>query len=443
MTISPTDSSLAACLTKLQTKSQNPAVLATFDAMYRRYLSGDDGHIPWEKVSPLFPEDQHTIHQLTPAHRELGIAQAGLVGILKLNGGLGTTMGCTGAKSAIPIMGNDTFLDIIAAQVLTLREQYNAKFPLILMNSFYTTEDTHRVLEGKLDFIELFQHEFPRIVRETGLPFENSDAPLQEWAPPGHGDVLLSLITSGTAQTLLDQGTQYLLISNADNLGPTFSPEILGYLLDNHIDFLVETTPKTALDVKGGTVIRKDGQLTLLERTQVEAAHIPQFEDVSTFKVFNTNNIWLNLEALMQKATNQSLILPLIVNPKKVQDVEIIQLESAVGSAVSLFERSALLVVDRDRFLPVKKTSDLLRVLNKLSGTPELILEPPMHHMDGFRACFQDLPRLEALQYLKLSGHIQFGPGVVLRGRVSIENHADTPEIFSHCVIENQDLTYP
>jgi UTP--glucose-1-phosphate uridylyltransferase len=51
--------------------------------------------------------------------------------------------------------------------------------------------------------------------------------------------------------------------------------------------------------------------------------------------------------------------LDLIVNPKNVEGKKIIQLEVAAGAAISNF-KSVGLVVPRKRFLPVKKSGDLL-----------------------------------------------------------------------------------
>lgn len=40
--------------------------------------------------------------------------------VLKLNGGLGTSMGLDKAKSLLPVKGDDSFLDLTAKQVSTV-----------------------------------------------------------------------------------------------------------------------------------------------------------------------------------------------------------------------------------------------------------------------------------------------------------------------------------
>src|SRR3954465_11206898 len=62
--------------------------------------------------------------------------------VLRLNGGLGTSMGLTAAKSLLEAKDGLSFLDVIARQVLALREAHDARLPLVLMDSFSTREDS-------------------------------------------------------------------------------------------------------------------------------------------------------------------------------------------------------------------------------------------------------------------------------------------------------------
>jgi len=54
--------------------------------------------------------------------------------VLKLNGGLGTSMGLEKAKSLLPVKDGKTFLDLIAEQIVYTREQFGSKVRFILMN---------------------------------------------------------------------------------------------------------------------------------------------------------------------------------------------------------------------------------------------------------------------------------------------------------------------
>ncbi len=307
-----------------------------FVRMYQALLSGQTGLIPWSEIEPLAPQDTVPLNSLKHDGNHLHD-----VAVLKLNGGLGTTMGCTGPKSLVEIKDGKNFLDYLIRQMGKTRSQ------LLLMNSPYTHAETEAYLKGKIDHISFLQHEFPRIDAHTLGPCPD------DWYPPGHGDLYWVLMTTDLLKKIK---AKYLFISNVDNLGATLEPRILNYMIDNNLDFVMEITAKTKLDVKGGTLIRHRDRLTLLERAQVEPAHISDFEDITYFPYFNTNTIWLNIESLKKQ---NNFELPVIVNRKNVKGKDIIQLETAMGAAIGVFSRSAAVIVDRDRFFPVKKMSDL------------------------------------------------------------------------------------
>ena len=67
--------------------------------------------------------------------------------VVKLNGGLGTSMGCKGPKSIIQVRSDQSFLDLTVQQIEHLNKQYDADVPLILMNSFNTDEDTQKIIK--------------------------------------------------------------------------------------------------------------------------------------------------------------------------------------------------------------------------------------------------------------------------------------------------------
>lgn len=114
--------------------------------------------------------------------------------VIKLNGGLGTSMGCHGPKSVIPVRSDLTFLDLTVQQIevcirwfcenetpnlmcsffQSLNRQYNANVPLVLMNSFNTDEDTEKIIRKYKGFqVQIFtfnQSCFPRISKDSLLP---------------------------------------------------------------------------------------------------------------------------------------------------------------------------------------------------------------------------------------------------------------------------------
>ena len=98
--------------------------------------------------------------------------------VVKLNGGLGTSMGCKGPKSVIPVRNDLTFLDLTVQQIEYLNQKFDADVPLILMNSFNTDEDTQKIIKKysgfKVRILTFNQSRYPRINKETLLPVAKS-----------------------------------------------------------------------------------------------------------------------------------------------------------------------------------------------------------------------------------------------------------------------------
>ena len=87
-------------------------------------------------------------------------------------------------------------------------------------------------------------------------------------------------------------------MSNIDNLGATVDLSILKECIQESTEFIMEVTDKTRADVKGGTLINYEGHLRLLEVAQVPPSHLEDFKSVKKFNVFNTNNLWINLNSI-------------------------------------------------------------------------------------------------------------------------------------------------
>lgn len=431
-------------------------VFNAFERGYIAYLRGETGMVRWDDVGPMEAGDAEPLENLeSEAARRVGNARMGEVAWIILNGGLGTSMEMDGPKSLVPVKDGKTFLDLIVDYAADLRKRCGHEIPLILMNSFATQRDSLDAVgdrlsalaaaaRGKLP-VDFLQHRFPRIRREDGLPFgEPWDK--SSWAPPGHGNIFLALQCSGLLDKLLENGYCWAFISNSDNLGAGIHEGILGHLVSNGIDFAMEVTKKTEADVKGGTLARIGGRLELLEVAQVPEEHVSDFARVGTFPVFNTNNIWINLQSLKAALEDGPLPLPLIINKKIVGGTEVAQLETAMGSAIRAFKRAVGILVPRDRFAPVKTTNDLLArrsdayVVGEASPlTPNPLrdpsLGPPVVRLDerfysSVEALDMKIPQapslLEAVSF-DVEGGFVLGRGVSVKGRVRLVNSDDQP----------------
>ena len=170
------------------------------------------------------------------------------------------------------------------------------------MNSFNTDEDTEKIIRKYSGFdvriVTFNQSRYPRIHKESLMPIASdirTEADIEAWYPPGHGDFYKSFYNSGVLDEFIKQGREYVFLSNIDNMGATVDLNILNLCLSEDHEFVMEVTDKTRADVKGGTLIEYEGRLRLLEVAQVPKNHVEEFKSVTKFSVFNTNNLWIKL----------------------------------------------------------------------------------------------------------------------------------------------------
>ncbi len=439
---------MSAATDRMREEGLPEIAVETFARYEQRLGEGEQGTVAEAEIEPL--EDAPGLDEL-PEGDPSAIER---VVVLKLNGGLGTSMGMRQAKSLLEVKRGHTFLDVIVNQVLALRERHGAAIPLLLMNSFATREDSLQALarhpdvelEGlPLDFV---QGRVPKLLADGGGPARWPARTELEWAPPGHGDVFTALAATGLLDELLEPGFEYAFLSNSDNLGAELEPRILSWFAAQGLPFVSEVVDRTEADKKGGHLARRasDGGLLLRETAQVPDDDQAAFEDVSRHRYFNANNIWVDLRALQDalKQRDGVLELPMIVNRKTVDPTDpsspaVVQLETAMGAAIGVFEGAAAVHVPRSRFVPVKKTNDLLvvrsdayrlgedwtvRLAPERDGrVPHVELDPDHFALVGDfdRRFASGPPSLIRCERLEVSGDVSFGEGVTVVGNVRVE----------------------
>jgi UTP--glucose-1-phosphate uridylyltransferase len=438
---------LQASIEKMRREGIPDAAVNTFEHYYEQLREGETGMLPESEIEPV--DDVQDLDELPEGDPPLDQAV-----VIKLNGGLGTSMGMTRAKSLIEAKDGLSFLDIIARQVLGLRERTGARFPLVFMNSFSTHEDTlealaaHDGLESDVppDFM---QNKEPKLLVDGLEPVEWPDDPSLEWCPPGHGDLYTALLTSGMLDQLLDAGYRYAFVSNSDNLGAVLEPRILAWMAREELPFVMEVTDRTEADRKGGHIAHRVGgdgyRYVLRETAQTPEEDLDALQDISRHRYVNTNNLWIDLEALKRVMEERDgvLGLPLIVNRKTVDPgdkstPDVYQLETAMGAAIGVFDGARPVRVTRQRFSPVKTTEDLLALRSdayvltddaRVQLAPERDGTPPVVDLDDehykllrdFEARFPaGEPSLVECDRFEVEGDVTFGAGVVARGSVKV-----------------------
>jgi UTP--glucose-1-phosphate uridylyltransferase len=438
------DDGLRASVEKMEREGVPEAAVNTFRHYYEQLAGGESGLLPESEIDPV--RDVVDAERLPDVDAPLDQAV-----VIKLNGGLGTSMGMDRAKSLLEVKDGLCFLDIIARQVLALREESGARIPLVLMDSFATREDSLALL-GRYEELgsdvpsDFVQHKEPKLLVDGLAPAEWPEDPSLEWCPPGHGDLYPALLTSGMLDALLDRGYRYAFISNSDNLGAVLDPRILAWFAGEGLPYAAEVTDRTEADSKGGHLgrLKSTGGLVLRETAQTPDEDMDAFTDVERHPFFHVNNLWVDLTALRALLSERDgvLGLPMIVNEKTVDPADksspaVYQIETAMGAAIGVFEGAQAIRVPRSRFVPVKKTSDLLVLRSDAyvlgdgarialaegrSSAPLAVLDDDHFKLvRDFDSHFPaGAPSLREAERLIVEGDVTFGRDVAVRGTVTV-----------------------
>ena len=438
-------------LTTAQRKMRDAGVaeqaITVFTHYYRTLEAGATGLISEETIEPLTDIDSIDGVEISPEAAREALSRTV---IIKLNGGLGTSMGLDRAKTLLPVRDGKTFLDLIVEQIVAARRRYDVSLPLILMSSFRTHEDSLEALarhpEIQVDGLPLdfLQNRVPKLRADDLSPVSWEADPSLEWCPPGHGDIYTALVASGVLEALLERGYRYAMTANADNLGAAPSARIAGWFAASGAPYAPELCRRTPADVKGGhlAVRKSDGRIILRDTAQTPADQMRYFTDQFRHPFFHTNNLWFDLRVLRDTLIERDGILglPLIKNSKTVDPADsastpVIQLETAMGAAVEAFEGATAVEVPRSRFLPVKTTNDLLLVRSDayevdedglLQMVPEractVNLDPRYYKkIKDFEARFPaGVPSVRDAESLTVEGDWAFGKDVVATGKAVV-----------------------
>ena len=413
------------------------------------FISEDEiapvGELPTFNQLPTLSEERN--HELLQA-----------CAVIKLNGGLATTMGLEGGpKSLVRAHGQSSFLDLTVRQILSKRENLGSKaLPLILMNSFNTSSQTMESLRKYFDSseqpvaTEIAQSRVPRIEAASLTPYVSSTDPLSEWCTPGHGDLYLSLFVSGLLVELLSHGIKYIFVSNIDNLGAGLDMRIPAWMASQNYPMVMEVSRRCLADRKGGHLAKDvHGTFVLRESAMCKPEEREYFADIERYRYFNTNNLWFDAEALYRLIASQDglLDLPVIRNAKILYDnlgkaCRVYQVESACGSIISSWPEAQALEVPRQRFVPVKGLSDLMLVrsdlfsidsdysidcIRKDFALPLISLPAEVRSLDDLEHMLPyGVPSLRDCTSLTIEGPVVFGKNVKCEGDVKIAAASET-----------------
>ena len=326
------------------------------------------------------------------------------------------------------------------------------------MNSFRTSDDTLKALAAHPGLatdglpLEFLQNREPKLRSDDLTPVSWPADPTLEWCPPGHGDIYTALDASGLLRTLLDQGYRYLFVSNADNLGARpgsaagrlvrrVRQPVRGRVLPPHRRRPQGRSPGPAAPATASWCCgnpRRPGR-----RTRTPSATSTGTSSSTPTTSGSTWSRWMRCcrpttacSGCRSSATSRPSTRPIRHQP------EVIQIETAMGAAIGVFEGAGAIEVDRSRFLPVKATSDLLvlrsdayeladgaqvRLVAVAHRAPLVDLDKPYKLVNDFDARFpHGAPSLVDCEQLTVQGRLDVRPGCAggrrrhgLRGRVA------------------------
>ncbi|KAF7849949.1 hypothetical protein BT93_L0089 [Corymbia citriodora subsp. variegata] len=389
--------------------------------------------IPYERLAP-FPEDVAETKKLLDK----------LV-VLKLNGALGTKMGFDGPKSTIEIGNGMTILGLTATQIEHLNSKYGCNVPLLLINSSRTHDATLKVW-GKYSQSNIDFHAF-ELNQNSQLRSSGEQSSNNELVHANQGAVIVSLMRSGMLDVLLSQGKEYVFVVNSDNAGAIIDPKILNHLIQNKVECCMEVRPTTSIDVNGNFVNFEERKFQLAEIAQ------PSERLSEKFKLLDTKNMWINLNAIKTLVDTDAL-------KWEVDAGSSLMRETATSSIIQFFENAIGISVPSSRYFPLNATSDLLLLQSDLYSAyngvlirnaartnpkdPSIELGPEFDKLTSFASRFKSIPGVVELDSLKVAGDVWFGNGIKLKGNVSIVARPGMRiEIPDGVVLENKLINGP
>jgi UTP--glucose-1-phosphate uridylyltransferase len=258
-------------------------------------------------------------------------------------------------------------------------------------------------------------------------------------------------------------------VSNSDNLGATPDPRVAEWFARSGAPFAIEAVRRTPSDRKGGHFARRtsDGRLVLRETAQTLPEDQEALADLSRHRFCSTNNLWFDLRAMREELDRRDGVLGLAmiknvktVDPRDKTTPEVVQIESAMGAAIEVFEGAQLVEVTRDRFVPVKSTNDLLVLRSDcytLDDASHLVRDEAVESLpfvdldtdhykivaDFDRRFPAGVPSLRRAEKLEVHGDWTFGADVTVEGSAVLDDPGEPRTVEDGATLSDRAAAEP
>ncbi len=207
--------------------------------------------------------------------------RSGKVGVVVVAGGQGSRLGFPHPKGMYPLgpVSKRTLFQIHADRLIGSAKRYGVSLPFFLMTSPATHDETVTYFKehdycglNPNDVIIFCQGTMPAVDQQTGKLLLAGKGSLF-LSPDGHGGTVAAMSKAGCFELMKQRGIEYLFYFQVDNpMVAIADPELIGYHILAKSEMTSQVVAKVDPQEKVGNVVAIDGQLQIIEYSDLPAA---------------------------------------------------------------------------------------------------------------------------------------------------------------------------
>lgn len=224
--------------------------------------------------------------------------RSGKVGMILVAGGQGTRLGFDKPKGMFPVgpISGRTLFQMHCDRLLAMMKRYEVSIPMYVMTSPATDSETRAYFEENErcglteDQLQIFcQGTMPAVDAKTGkiLLADKSQLAL---SPDGHGGLVSALDKNQCLADAKSRGIEVFYYAQVDNpLAQLCDPELIGYHLLAGSQMTTQVVQKRFATEKVGNVVSIDGQVQIIEYSDLPLEAAEQTNADGSLKLWAGN----------------------------------------------------------------------------------------------------------------------------------------------------------